>query len=340
MEAEVQRTQVQTGKEAMIAGYVQQHYGIQVVSATRLGGYSNENYHICCAGGKQYVARLARPNRSEESCLAEAHVLAHLQYRQPALAPVLLQPFPGRFPVSVNSNETWQYLHLFHKIPGAIDCLWWQQCSIEKLELLFDQLAVLHQQLQLVPALQNQAHHMRIHTLPATAPVGLSGTATGRYVIRQWDRFIGGAKLLQQDVQAAFPWKEAAYQWIHGDVQLENVLFDGDRLTAFLDFEWVSWDACEKDVIFSAFRTCKEGPSDDRFRFDETRLQVALEAYRKRNGLLCGAFFAHYHALWKPFFCLDQTMMYLQNAAAGVWELAEGIGFLPCFDEVVKYKCT
>lgn len=325
-------------KETIIAGVIEKEFSVTPVTISRAGGYSNENFLINAENNKQYVARLARTNRTEESCLAEAHVLNHLTRQQPSLAPVPVITGADFALLQMPEKATRQYLHLFHKIPGAVDCLWWQQCSREKLAQLFKQLAVLHRQMNAVPPLKEEPAGMRRYDLPDQAPAVLQTTEVGRYVTEKWQAFRDGAFRIQQDMQQVFPWHKAHYQWIHGDVQLENVLFEGNILTAFLDFEWVSWDACEKDVILSAFRTCKEGTSDDFFRYDSERLALALNNYRQEDSTLCDDFFREYDILWKPFFCLDQSMLYLINAWDGVWELIPGIGFLPCFHEVVEYR--
>lgn len=337
MKATTQQPVIQPATEMLLADYLQEQYGVQAVDINRLGGYSNENYGITTAGGRQYVARVARRNRSAESCRAEAHVLQGLEKAGFHLAPVM-RILPGGAPqVAINGKEK-QYLHLFDLIPGKIPCLWWQQCSREQLAALFRRLAHLHHCMHQVLPLQKHAPEMVQYTLPDTAPWLAASAVTADYVKQHWAQFVTQTRLLQRDMQKTFPWHKARYQWIHGDVQPENVLFEGDRLTAFLDFEWVSWDACEKDVLFAAFRTCKEGKADDFFQVDETLLHAALLAYKEENKWLCDAFFDHYNTLWKPFFCLDQAMMYLHNAWAGVWELQEGIGFLPCFNEVLTYR--
>ncbi|BAV08672.1 Ser/Thr protein kinase RdoA involved in Cpx stress response, MazF antagonist [Filimonas lacunae] len=338
MQAEERKQAGITAIENIIASYAENVYRIQVASVQRVGGYSNQNYRVVSVDNRHYIARLARRNRTEESCVAEEYLLRSLAKQRPQLAPVLVRLPSGSALVDIAGNECWQYLHLFHAIPGTIDGLWWQQCSIDKLEQLFEQLAVLHQQMNGIMPLTIWEPVMRRYPLPETAPAVLAATATGSYVIHEWQQFLQGATQIQQDMEAVFPWHKARYQWIHGDVQMENVLFNEGGLTSFLDFEWVSWDACEKDVILSAFRTCKEGRQDDFFRYDDTRLQVALDAYRRENPDLCEEFFTAFDTLWKPFFCLDQAMLYLVNAFDGIWELQPGIGFLPCFDEVVQYR--
>lgn len=310
---------------------VKDYYGIRVAGATRLGGYSNCNLLITGNGGRQYVLRISRSNRSLASVQAEEHVLRHLQQQGMATVPVLL-PLQKAMPQDV---QPW--LHLFERLPGKTAYLWWQQCSEAHLVQIFEQLPVLHQAMQRIPPLPGYAPATYCAQLPEEAPGILAATATGRYVMANWPRFLRAARALETKMQQQFNWKQASWQWIHGDVHLENVLFENDRLTALLDFEFVRWDACEKDLVFSAFRVCKTGKLDDRLRYNREQLEQALAVYRSVNPSLQADFFTCLDSLWKPYFCLDQCMTYLLSAFDGLWELVEGIGFLPCFNEVLHF---
>lgn len=302
----------------------------------RLGGYSNRNYVITRNNGTKYTARIARINRSGESVAAEEHILQALLRQEAVRVPGLAFPFPLHSRLTCQDGT--HYLHFFHHLKGKISCLWWQQCSPQQLQQIFRHLAILHQAMEEIPALASSEAQLFHYPLPANAPEHLSATGTGKYVIDQWPAFKAAAAKLQQDIAAAFPWEKARLQWIHGDIQLENILFDNNHLTAILDFELASWDAVEKDVILSAFRTCKEGNTDKPFHYDAGLLALALDTYLAHHPRVCTGFFHSYNELWKPFFCLDQTMVYLRNAFDGIWQLDEGIGFLPCFNEVLLYR--
>jgi Ser/Thr protein kinase RdoA (MazF antagonist) len=299
----------------------------------RSGGYSNRNYSITTAGNNRYSARIARSNRTQQSVLAEETIL-HTLAQFPALPVPRLVQLPSRY---ITINNTQHFLHCFTHINGSIPCLWWQQCSPQQLQQLFSQLALLHRAMRTIAPPAHATGNRVAYRLPEQPPAILASTDTGRYVTAHWPAFIQSATRLQQAMQARFPWQQAQYQWIHGDMQTENALFENNQLTALLDFEMVSWDACEKDVILSAFRTCKEGNTDAPFQYNATNLQLAISACRQEATGLCPAFFTEYDALWKPYFCLDQAMLYLRNAFDGVWQLQPGIGFLPCFHEVLQY---
>lgn len=328
-----------TVSETALNDLVFGHYAIRPVSITPMGGYSNLNYRLTDTAGHAYVLRVSRVNRHADSANAEWHVLRSLEREGYELAPHLISPeseFPQ--PLRVEFQGANRFVQLSHLIPGSIDCFWWQQCSIDKIEQIFRGLTTLHRAMRTIPALQELPAPAFQYVLPEQAPKLLAATATGQYVLDNWAAFRQSAIRLQIDMADRYPWQDARYQWIHGDVQLENLLFEGGYLTGFLDFERICWDACEKDVIFSAFRVCKEGNTDAPFVYDRARLARAIEAYGEVETGLCSFFFSGYEELWKPFFCLDQAMVYLENAFDGTWQLAEGIGFLPCFNEVLHYR--
>jgi Ser/Thr protein kinase RdoA (MazF antagonist) len=312
-------------------------YGIRPISITPLGGYSNLNYALTTESGIQYVLRIARSNRSPVSLMAERHVLLSLEKAGYNLAPRIISPIESPMQdVAIAIPGFPRSIQLSQMIPGTIDCLWWQQCSFDKVEQIFSALSHLHQLMAQIPLLQQRQAPYQ-YELPEQPPVILQATATGQYVLDNWQKFRQAATRLQMDIAVNYPWEKARYQWIHGDIQLENLLFHQDQLTGFLDFERVSYDACEKDLIFSAFRVCKEGNTDAAFTYDSMRFAASIKAYRISDSGLCPFFFNNYEKYWKPFFCLDQAMVYLENAFDGTWQLAEGIGFLPCFNEVLDY---
>ena len=315
-------------KEHLLAACLTLHFQIHPRDIVRINGYSNCNYQITDISGKQYILRYARKNRSKDSVNQENHVLDYLKNSKinyfPHLIAWMIEP------------ETNRFIHLFEMIRGDVICLWWQQCCFANLTKIFEHLALLHKEMSKIP-LQSKSINQNRCLLKAAPPLILEETTVGQYVIQNWAVFCKNASLLISDIEMAFPWDQAHYQWIHGDVHLENILFDSDQLTAFLDFEFTLWDACEKDLIFSAFRVCKEGNTDQPFQYDEERFQHAINCYRRKGCQLNTAFFRDYQSLWKPYFCFNQSMLYIQNTFDGVWQLQENTGFLPCFNEVLHY---
>jgi Ser/Thr protein kinase RdoA (MazF antagonist) len=316
-------------EDQALNSFLIKNYRLYPVSITPLGGYSNQNFHVTDEQEQQYVLRISRANRSVESLQAEKHILYSLEQAGFTLAPRLYSSPDDN--IQLNARFT----TLFRWRPGSIPCLWWQQCSIDQLEQIFAHLAALHQAMEGIPGLSAS---LSIPTLPPHPPEHLEATMTGQYVIRTWPLFYDSALRLQTDIIQQFPWHAAGWQWTHGDIQLENTLFEEQRFSAFLDFEQVSWGAREKDAIFSAFRVCKEGASDEPFQYDEYRLSRAIDTYRQSHPTLCASFFTEYDTYWKPYFCLDQAMLYITNAFDGIWQLREGIGFLPCYNEVLNYR--
>lgn len=326
-------------------------FGIQPERISSMGGYSNHNFYILDRNDRQFVAKVSGGLRSAESRENERRVLSSLEAVGYDWVP---RQVHGRMAAGVEGRisvgGSLRPVDLFVWIPGEIDGLWWQQCSPDKIRQVFGALFGLHQAMAGIPGpgagglpqrypgdKSEIADSIFNYSLPATVPASLQATAVGRLVYDSWGKFRESALRLRADILTAFAWESARYQWIHGDVQMENLLFEDGRLTGFLDFERVRWDGREKDAIFSAFRVCKEGPSDGPFRYDEALFETALSSYAMADGGLCESFFIRVEELWKPFFCLDQAMVYLDNAFAGVWQLAEGIGFLPCYNEVLQY---
>jgi Ser/Thr protein kinase RdoA (MazF antagonist) len=316
-------------EEHLLAACLTRHFQIYPRHIVRINGHSNSNYQIIDRKGQHYILRYSRKNRSKNSVDQENLVLNYLKNSEityfPHLVAWMVEPITGRF------------IHLFDMIPGDVICLWWQQCRYTHLTQIFTHLALLHQAMAKIP-LQSKNIKQNHCVLKSAPPAIIEETTTGQYVVQNWAVFCKNASLLLSDIEMAFPWEKAHYQWIHGDVHLENILFDSDQLTAFLDFEFTAWDACEKDVIFSAFRLCKEGNTDQPFQYDEDRFQYAINCYQRKTCRLTADFFRDYQSLWKPYFCLNQSMLYIQNAFDGVWQLQKNTGFLPCFNEVLHYR--
>lgn len=315
--------------DPLLCQHLKQFFGCEDLALVRLNGYSNENILVELDKGERYVVRLARQNRTHASCLAEEHVLRELKARSTGYphTPELISMsyFGGRF------------LHVFRYIEGAIPCSWWQLCSQHQLDRLFLGIAALHRTMALIPSHISPSPSAFSYNLQQEAPSCLLKTEVGVYVKSEWRRFCESAAHLQRDIASYFPWEDAHLQWIHGDIQLENILFAKDDLRAILDFEWVRWDACEKDAIFSAFRIAKEGRDDNVFKYNSLYFHRAIDSYLRMADTATPAFFDLYDELWLPYFCLDQAMIYLQNAFDGIWQLTENIGFLPCFNTVLNY---
>ncbi len=258
--------------EEALFDFIQKQFHFEAATITPLRGYSNQNYCIKDTDCREYILRIARPNRSYASLLAEEHVLQQL--KQNGVANIPVQVHQACDLLSIQYKGRRHFIHLFEKIPGEIEGFWWQPCSIPKVQQLFELLAVLHDEMAVAPPLPGYKPAKYACQLPAMHSAQLAKTDTGLYVMRNWALFSKMAYRIQQDMAHYFPWGQARYQWIHGDIQLENVLFESARLTAFLDFELVSWDACERDVILSAFRVCKEGKTDAPFHYDKARFPI------------------------------------------------------------------
>ena len=132
-------------------------------------------------------------------------------------------------------------------------------------------------------------------------------------------------------------------QWIHGDIQLENVLFHNDRVSGIVDFDNVNFSLRELDLMFALFSLCRVGTNDDSFYYDEELFNEGIDVYKASCSIsgetLSLALLSERHReAWRLLFCLDQATNHLIAAQRGIWELEPGIGFLPCFWKVVHYR--
>lgn len=306
--------------------FVCEEFGIQPAQLQRLNGYSNENYEIIDTFGNKYILRKTRKNRSHTSILAEAHVLHGMTSQKEIFTPRLIH--------YAFDPETQSYFHLFEKSPGEIPCFWWQQCTVSQLIQIFEKLATLHQAMfRIPPRLQGDKSCQR--SVCDFKP--LDPTPINLHVTEHLKQFYENGQIIENNLKTRFSWERARYQWIHGDVHLENVLFQSDRLTSIIDFELASWGSCEQDAILSAFRVSRKGNSDDPFQYDKKFFEIAIETYLRHNDSLCLDFFQDYETLWKSFFCFDQACLYLNHAVDDVWQLEPNSGFLPCFNYILNY---
>ena len=301
-------------------------WGIDPLRISPLGGYSNASYHVKEKGETDSVLRISRRNRTKNSVLIEEHILSHLPL---PLTPKLLNSS------YVQEEAHTSFAHRFSFLKGKREYFWWELCSATQIERLFDTLFELYTSMALIPPLPIVSEKQ---ALPEIPPAILQKTKVGTYVQKHWKTFYSKALHIASTIEKAFPWDKAHFQWVHGDINLENVLFEGDSISGLCDFEGAGWDALEKEIIFSAFRLCKKGTFDEVFSYDERLLQKAIDTYLQNNPKVSLAFFTHYESLWKPFFCLKEASLYLHHAFDGIWELKEHTGFLPCFQEVLTYK--
>lgn len=323
-------------RQTWFKDFIYEKFNLKSASITPLGGYSNMNYSITDLNNNHYVLRVSSINRSSESLTCERHVLRSLEQKHLSIVPKLINKSSDS--LFINYFGIKHSVCLFEKIPGKIDCLWWEECSDEKISKIFSSLAKLHLQMSDISPLKSAPVNSSSCGLPLQI-YSISATKEVKdYLLKNWKIFCKSAEILKKDIDRYFPWKEANYQWIHGDIQMENIIFKEDEVAAFIDFESVKWDGCEKDAIFSAFRVCRKGKSDESFEYNANHLKISLNQYLKENPYVNRSFFSMYDSLWKFYYCLDQAILYLKNALEGVWTLSKGIGFLPCFKEVILYK--
>lgn len=321
---------------------LQQHilnsYRINIEDFNKQGGYSNFTFKGKATDGTFYIVRISHPNKSELQIRRESYVLNCLKPTGSKLCPELLETTCHQNFSIFSSGEKELILQVFKYIKGDVRYVWFECCEDWELELIFDQLALLHHEMAGIP-LEHQESNIQKKDFAQLFEQCFENETIRNYLVRHQQNFINRAEKLWFEYEKIFQ-SSAHKQFVHGDVHLENLLFTAQNMVAFIDFENAHYDALETDVIFAAFRVCKVGKADDRLYYDLGAIKKALKAYVRRNPKLCEieAEFARNEKLWKALFCLDQSMLYMDQSARGVWQLTEGIGFLSCFNEVLAYE--
>ncbi|WMJ74392.1 phosphotransferase [Cytophagaceae bacterium ABcell3] len=330
--------QLDTGQlEETIASGLAISYGIHVKEIFKLGGNSNINYKVVDVQGDSFVARLSK-YKSADTALEE-HVLNSLTKTGYRLSPVIVKTLSHHTNTTIRTCGKTYVLHVFTYIQGEVLCKWFEKCSGSEIQMIFKQLACLHKELTRVPYLHPDFHYMH----PEIFSLGLNNVTASAsvktYVTKHAHVFMKKAKMLNALIGNIYLHSRHK-QYIHGDIHLENILFQNGDLVAFLDFEKVQYAPLELEVVFSAFRTCKYSRFDDKLQYDTEAILLGLNEYTVNNKSLKFIVedFEKNEGLWKVLFCLDQSFLYLEKAIKGIWTLEEGIGFLPCFNEVLQYE--
>ena len=319
--------------------HIYSNYNIAIHDIIKLGGYSNQTFKIKTRDGKSYVARLSHPHKSQSQILKEIYVLNSLHNINCKLAPKPLATTLQEDYSIIRWGGKESVLQIFYYIEGEVRHKWFESCNKDELIQIFRNLAELHLQMAQLKPPSSERNSM-LHWDQSIQFERIScNESLRKLLVVQKGIFFDKAEKLTAIAEGIFS-KSQNKQFIHGDIHLENLLFLDNNAVAFIDFENVQYAALEVDIIFSAFRICKIGKADDKLIYDPEAIKAALNAYFSINENMAwiGTEFVKNEKLWKALFCLDQAILYLSQAARGVWELEEGIGFLPCFNEVLAYE--
>ena len=284
----------------------------EVQLGAALPGHTNQS-HLVFADGGRYVLRRSWRGKPVEQLEREAAVLDALRAWP---VPRLLETRDGaRFVVADG-----QALQLFHVRDGDRAPRWFGSGDGERMRAAMAQLARLHGALAPLPAAPGdplrwlRARHERVAarslaSLPVDAPA----------ILRRIDALLA----------ARAP---APLQWLHGDYHLGNLLWRGDELAAVVDFDDSDRGAPASEALLALFalsRTSRE----DHFEFDRALWDIGFAAYAALRGapvLDC----ADLEAL----FCAYQVLIHLEAAQRGLWPLAPGIGFWPCWNFLARQR--
>lgn len=224
-------------------------------------------------------------------------------------------------------------IHLYTVVPGKVLYSWKERCSERHFEELMCSLSILQRALRplgigsAVPPLA--CFEQQLTELDALASAEtISATAPIRELLeRELPEFILHAReiIARSALRANF----GPLQWCHGDFQLENFLFEAEQLVGLVDFDTVRAMPLAMDTAFVLFNLTRDGEWEEGFRWDRERWLRGAEAYAGQEGS------ALVDLEWNELFCLDQALLHLRAGLKSIWQLDQGIGFLPAFRGVL-----
>lgn len=318
---------------------IQNHYTININSSTSLGGHSNLTFKIIDTENATCILRLSKPAKNSKDLEREEYILNSLEDLGYTKAPQIVKTIENKGHLILNLKDQSYSLQIFNFIPGEVKYKWHDKSEEEDLKPIFNELAILHTKLQQIPnstAFPEQKFEYNLNLFSESI---LVKQPTGTYLLKHHSIFVHNAKKIMNEIEILLI-KYPQNQYIHGDIHLENIIFNCNNVTAILDFEYACYGNIVVDIIFSAFRICKYGLQDDHLYYDVEGIKIGLTTYslaNKKYSFILQQFMEN-EKLWKAFFALDQAFLYINKAASGIWQLQEKIGFLPCFNEVIKYE--
>lgn len=347
-----------------------EHYGRVPTSITMTPrGHTNRSAFVDC-DGEALVLRCSWAGKPDATIDREERLLAYLaaeapEVPVPRIVPTLhggchvrLPEVAGDSPRRIGRPITGpRFVHLFRRLPGEPRYGWKGPCSAEHAHAAGAVLARLHAALR------------GARDAPGADPLGitrerllhLDRAAAQDAALRlestlgdSMPRFFAIAEGLLDDTRG-LP-DEGPVQWVHGDFQLENLLFCGGEVSGVVDFDGARAGTPALDLAFSLFSVARCGHVERCFTFDDALFRAGLEGYRSAArqagmtaapGGLCsadlgapgsGSSMGGRTAILdrlERLYCLDQALMHLDAHARGIWRLEVGIGFLPCLRRVL-----
>lgn len=326
---------VEAAEATALTAVLAEEYGFrQVLLDPTPLGYSNRSHRVR-VDGEDAILRVSFPGKPAAQVAREERLLAFLG-RSPRAAraprtPALIPTSRGR-PHFLRGGRRH---HLFRRLPGEVRYRWRDLPAPGDMRAAAEALAALHGALRplRVPAPDppgSLALQLRraLRTPPREQPIWDEAAPL-------WPAFEAGARAVLRAARA-LPLHRLAPQWVQGDFQLENLLFDDRGVSAVLDFDDARPSLREVDVAISLLGLARDGAREDALVYDRGLYEMGLLAYRAaaaRLGLRIEeeALQGRHLPIYEGLLCLEQCLLHLRSARRGQWRLVHGIGFWACY---------
>ena len=275
-------------------------------------GHTNDSSSVDAPGGR-FVLRVAWRGKALGAVLDEERLLHALRHTN--ITPRVVLTRAG----ALRSGVDGRVAHLFHRLPGATRDV---APSPAQARAALATLARLHDALRAVPCDGSDP----VASLRARAVRVFDGD------IPRWPADVTAAlprvrrriaDVLQQATSALAGQRP---QWLHGDYHLGNLLFTRDAVTGVVDFDDCGTGAPAVDLAVALYALARDPAHEPALRFDPALWRAGAAAYGVASP------WREPDALAEDLFCVHQALLHLEASRRGLWALAPGIGFYPCFN--------
>lgn len=322
-----------------VRSVLENSYDISLMTFEEINqGYSNLHFFFIDANRNKYIARISNPAKKDNDFIIEEYVLFHLSLLSNGCQiPILIRNNTNELYTPIQDNSHLR-VHLFKYIEGETTYLWWEVPSKEHLLSIVSNYKLLNNRLMSVPCNNTSFFTNRYYdTLELLGEKHwISKQIVKNELEGNLNRFIRCAFLILKQAEGILEGYDR--QFVHGDIQLENILFLNDEVSGIIDFEFAEFGYEVVDVVFSAFRICKSGREDSSYLLiNREMFNLFIKSYYADSMDTYNEITRNY-SFWLAFFALQQSLLYLNNAVKGSWILDYNIGFLPCYNTLIAYK--
>ncbi len=313
-------------------------YGLNIQNYERINcGYSNLLYLIQTETD-YFIVRVSHYSKKRRAINQEEYILKYLEQNQIFVnTPKILYTIDKNPHSSIGIDKKY-IIHVFYCIHGNVKYKWHEVPEFHDLKLIVNEYKELNNRLKNIPTTNRCDNYLKNYQEVLNTAEESNWTSIRNAGIVHNDditSFYKGAKQILAEINQIVP--KFKKQFVHEDFQLENILFEEDKITGIIDFEHAQYGFEEIDAIFSAFRICKKGKSDMGLDIDTSAFNAFVELYFgscKRESIINDISYNQ----WLCFFALQQALLYIKNSINGIWILEEGVGFLSCFNTVKNYN--